>query len=192
ALMEVLRERDNRSGAEVVARAFIERLARELGVAPSAETMRLVRTAGALAEGEPIVVLGATPVRTKNLRTTDATTNSLIAQARHHWDQRTRGSIERAISFFSRAVERDPQAVAAWYGLADAWTVMAGRAYAPAQEVATHSLASIERAMALDDSLSSVYVSLGGLNIIRRRWDAAETALRRAIELDPQNADAHH
>jgi hypothetical protein len=33
---------------------------------------------------------------------------------------------------------------------------------------------------------------MGGVNILRRRWGDAESALRRAILLDPQNADAHH
>ena len=52
--------------------------------------------------------------------------------------------------------------------------------------------ASAERALLLDDTLSSVHVSFGGINILRRRWQDAETALRRATHLDPANADAHH
>jgi len=34
--------------------------------------------------------------------------------------------------------------------------------------------------------------SIGGLNLIRRRWRDAESGFRRAILLDPHNADAHH
>jgi tetratricopeptide (TPR) repeat protein len=136
--------------------------------------------------------LGNGPVRSIRRSATDSATSAIIAQARHHWDQRTRGSVERALTFFSRAVERDARAVAGWYGLADAWTVMGGRGYAPPQDAAAQALVSVERAMALDESLSAVHTSLGGLNIIRRRWLDAEAALRRAIELDPHDANAHH
>jgi hypothetical protein len=40
--------------------------------------------------------------------------------------------------------------------------------------------------------VSATSASIGGLNILRRRWHDAEVALRRAIALDSRNADAHH
>jgi tetratricopeptide (TPR) repeat protein len=42
------------------------------------------------------------------------------------------------------------------------------------------------------ETVSSVHTSIGGVNILRRRWRDAESALRSAIILDPHNADAHH
>jgi DNA-binding SARP family transcriptional activator len=191
-LMELLIATTNRGRAEVIGRTFAERLARELGVAPSAETMLLAREAGAIGKGEPIVVVGAAPVPSQRALVTDSLTNSIIAHARHHWNQRTRASVERSITFFTRAVERDSHAVDAWYGLADSWTVMGGRGYAPAEHATARATANAERALALEDSSSSVHTSLGGLNIIRRRWRDAEASLRRAIRIDPHNADAHH
>jgi DNA-binding SARP family transcriptional activator len=190
-LMGVLIRAENRTRAEAAARGFIERLALDLGVSPSADTVRLVRDAGALPNGYAIVVVPAAPCRPR-VRTIDSETATLIARGRHHWHQRTRASVERAIAYFTSAAARDSHAVDAWSGLSDCWVVMGFRGYMPVGDAIDRAVTSAERALSLDDTLSSVHVALGGANNLRRRWHDAESALRRAILLDPQNADAHH
>jgi DNA-binding SARP family transcriptional activator len=190
-LVRLLIEADNHARAQSVARAFIEYLAAELGVAPSAETTRLLRELPALRNDEPIIV-ASRAARDRQGRKIDLVTASLILRGRHQWHQRTRGSIERAISYFTAAVERDPRAVEAWCGLADSWTVMGGRGYAPLATAIERAAAAADRALRLDDTVSATSASIGGLNILRRRWHDAELALRRSIALDPRNADAHH
>jgi DNA-binding SARP family transcriptional activator len=191
-LVRLLIAADNRARAEAVARGFIERLALEHGVSPSAETMRLVREARGLGKTESIVVVAPRERRPQRARTIDSLTASIIAQGRHHWHQRTRAAVERAIGYFTRATERDPRAVDAWCGLADSWAVMGGRGYMPVADAIRRAAPSTERALALDDTRSSVHTSVGGVNILRRRWPDAESALRRGILLDPHNANAHH
>jgi DNA-binding SARP family transcriptional activator len=183
---------DNRVRAAVVARGFVERLALELGISPSAETMRLVRDARVQGHAEPIIVVAPREPKRRRARNIDTLTASIIARGRHHWHQRTQVSVERALGYFMRAAERDDRAVHAWCGLADSWTVMGGRGYAPLADAIAGAEASAERALTLDDTLSSVHASIGGINILRRRWRDAEAALRRAIRLDPRNADARH
>jgi len=183
---------ENRARAEAVARGFTERLAADVGIVPSAETMRIVREAGALSAAEPIVVVAPARTRPRVRHAMDSTTAGIIAQGRYQWQQRTRAAVERAISYFTRATERDPRAIDAWCGLTDAWITMGGRGYAAIDVAIERAGRSADRALALDDSLSSVHASLGGLNIIRRRWREAEAALKRATQLDPRNANAHH
>ena len=125
-LVRLLIATDRRARAVVVARGFVERLARELNVPPSPETMQVVRDLTALGAGEPILVIGPRPTRRRGRWKTDSLTASIIAQGRHHWRQRTRASVHRAIEYFTRAAERDPRAVDAWCGVADSWIVMAG------------------------------------------------------------------
>jgi len=184
----------NRARAAAVARGFVERLAQELGVPASRDTMRLIHETRVDGCAEPIIVVAPadrTPKRSGSRRT-DAVTASLIARGRHHWSQRTPVSVQRALDYFTRAAERDDRAVAAWCGLADCWAVMGCRGYAPPADALKNAQASVDRARLLDDTLSSVYMSIGGVNILRRSWRAAETALRSAIHLDPENANAHH
>jgi DNA-binding SARP family transcriptional activator len=191
-LLRLLIATKNRARAEVAARSFVERLALEVGVAPSAETMQIVREAGAMSAAEPIVVVHPPTTRGRRAHAMDSMTAGIIAQARYQWLQRTPASIERAIGYFARAAERDARAADAWSGLADGWIVMGGRGYTPVSDVVGPAIASAERALAIDDALSAAHTSMGGLNILQRRWDHAETSLRRAIEIDPHNANAHH
>ncbi|MGZ3546557.1 MAG: BTAD domain-containing putative transcriptional regulator, partial [Gemmatimonadaceae bacterium] len=183
---------NNHARAQSVARAFIEYLAAELGVAPSAQTTRLLSELGAQLNGEPIVVVASPAPHNNQARKIDSVTASLVMRGRHQWHQRTLGAMQRAISYFTAAVERDPRAVEAWCGLADSWTVMGGRGYAPIPTAIEHAAAAADSALRLDDTVSATSASIGGLNILRRRWPDAESALRRAIALDSRNADAHH
>jgi len=192
-LFTLLLATNNRARAEAASRGFVERLAVELGITPSPQTVRMIGETRGPAGSEPIVVVA--PRRTRRgsrSRPLDSTTANIIAQARHHWQQRTRSAVLRSIDYFSRAVERDARAVDAWSGLADAWVVMAGRGYAPIEDAAPRATQYAERALALDDSHSGAHASRGGVNIMRRRWDHVESDLRRAIEIDPRNADARH
>ena len=191
-LVRLLIAADNHSRAQAVARAFIEYLASELGAAPSVETKRLLGSLQAMGDGEPIVVVASPRGRDRRGRGTDSVTAGLILRGRHQWNLRTRASVERGISYFTSAVERDPRAVEAWSGLADSWTVMAGRGYAPVDTAVKRASAAADRARSADDGVSSTWAAMGGVNIMRRRWPAAESALRRSVALDPCNADAHH
>jgi len=189
-LVRLLIAADNRARVQAVARGFVERLALELGVSPSAETMRLLHDARVLSSEEPIVVVPPRAPRSRSGHAIDSVTASIIAQGRYHWHRRTRASVDRAIAYFTRAVERHPGAAEAWCGLADSWVVMAGRGYAPLDIAISHGAPSAARALALDDTLSAAHTSIGGVNIMRRRWHEAEAAFDRATLLDPLNADA--
>jgi DNA-binding SARP family transcriptional activator len=177
----------NRARGAAITRGFVERLALELGISPSPETMTLVREtrvdAPIVARREPA------PHR---IRESDTVTSSLIARGRHHWNQRTAVSVQRALGYFTRAAERDDRSVDAWCGITDCWTVMGARGYAPLDDAIRRAEASAERARRIDDALPDVYRSIGGVQILRRRWHEAEMALRSAIRLDPGNATARH
>src|SRR5207253_10692346 len=55
------------------------------------------------------------------------------------------------------------------------------------------SEAAAKEALEIDDGLSDAHVILGAIMLVRdRNWQYAERELRRAIELNPSNATAHH
>jgi DNA-binding SARP family transcriptional activator len=167
----------NPSRAEVVGRAFIERLDRELGVSPSAETMQVLREARA-------------PKRPA--RNLGFSTAALVAQGRYHWHQRTWPAVQRAIGYFTRAVESNDRDVDAWCGLADSWIVLGGRAYVPVGVAVKNAAAAAARALSLDDTRGSAHTSIGGVHMLDGKWRDAESELRAAIQIDAGSADAHH
>jgi len=182
----------NRARGASIARGFVERLALELGISPSPETMRLVQETRVESNAEPIVVIARREQARHRVRESDTVTSSLIARGRHHWNQRTAASVGRALGYFTRAAERDDRCVDAWCGITDCWTVMGGRGYAPLDVAIRRAQATAERARILDDTVSDVHMSVGGIQILRRRWREAEVALRSAIRIDPGNVTAHH
>ena len=102
------------------------------------------------------------------------------------YEQRQR--LERAVSLFQKALERDPDYALAYAGLGQAnW-----RLYQLTKEPARVDVArrACERALRLNDLLAPTHVSLG---IIHAGTGAAEAALQdfdRALALDPASADA--
>jgi len=188
-LLDLLVQAGNRSRAEAAARAFVERLQADLGVAPSAETMRAISEARALPAGEPIVVV--TPAA-NGVRASDLDTRNLTLHGRYLWHRRNRSAVERSIAYFTRATERDPASAEAWAGLCDAWCVLGCRGNIPTHAAADRAAPCAERALALDPTLSAAQTSAGGLGMVRREWARAGAALRKAVALDPGNAMAHH
>src|SRR5262249_34937545 len=61
-----------------------------------------------------------------------------------------------------------------------------------ASEAMPKARAAAEKALALDDSLAEPHAVLGGVYAISFEWARAEREFRRALELNPNEANAHH
>ena len=100
----------------------------------------------------------------------------------------------KAIEYFDRAIERDPEYAEAYLGLAEAYRILGiGLGALPPAEAATRVRAATERALALDDSLARAHASLGDLlHYYEWRWVEAEEALLRAVELSPGDSTVNN
>ena len=114
-------------------------------------------------------------------------------------EQRRKESIQLGIEYLSRATEIDPGFAAAHAALAMAYTAAGGKTltqYRRASDVLAPALAAAHRALQLDPGLAQAHVALAGVLNHLQPWSAAndvvvEHSYRRALELDPENADAH-
>jgi len=114
-------------------------------------------------------------------------------KARHFWNKRTPGDVRRSIDYFHRAIERDPDYALSWTGLADAYLTSAIFGLQPPGDLVPPAKTAAERALALDDSLAEAHTVVAEIaKLYEWNWVAAETSYRRAIELDPDYAVAHH
>jgi DNA-binding winged helix-turn-helix (wHTH) protein/TolB-like protein/tetratricopeptide (TPR) repeat protein len=124
--------------------------------------------------------------------TNDANAYSLYMRGRYHTFKVTETDLRKAIDLFQTAIDADPNYALAYAGMADAYRVLVSAAYARAGEACPKAKDLAARALALDDTLVDAHVVLGWVGLLYD-WNLrdAERELRRAIELDPNNAEAH-
>ncbi len=115
-------------------------------------------------------------------------------------EMRRRGTgIEAAVSLFEAAVARDSMWAPAWAGLAE--TLAISPLYVEQGDESTDSSfwarrftaaeAAAHRALELDPRNASARVALGGLHRDRWEWEEGEREYLLALEIDPDNVEAH-
>ena len=114
-------------------------------------------------------------------------------QGRFYWNKRTPESLNQAVDSFTQAIVHDPTYSDAYVGLADCYNLLREYTQMPASEAYSRSLAAAQKAVELDDHSSEAHASLAFVSFYGM-WDArtADREFRRAIELDPNNSNAHH
>jgi serine/threonine protein kinase/Flp pilus assembly protein TadD len=116
----------------------------------------------------------------------------LYLKGRYHLAKLTGDSIKKGTVFFQQAIDLDPAYALAYAGLADAYYALSS-AHMPPHEAMPKARAAAERALAIDDTLSEAHASLGLVKAFYDwDWAGAESEYRRAIELNPGHASAHH
>ena len=117
----------------------------------------------------------------------------LYLKGRYFWNKRTPQGFERAVECFQQALEKDPGYARAYAGLADSYALMSEYDMVPPKVQMPKARAAARRAVELDEKLSEAHASLA---MIAQNydwdWNTAEKEYRRAIELDPNYATAHH
>jgi serine/threonine protein kinase/tetratricopeptide (TPR) repeat protein len=138
----------------------------------------------------PSLVLGATSLVRHQTTSTEA--HDLYLRARHFWNDRTEPGLRKAIALYNRAIGLDAGYALAYAGLADAYMLL--RDYSQDDPTELLSLAKMyaERALQADDTIAEAHTSLAFIAEARFEWKTAEQQYRRAIELRPDYARAHH
>ena len=114
---------------------------------------------------------------------------------RYYWKKRDKENIQKAIDYFDEALRIDPGYASAHAGLADAYVVRSLVTYQPmpAREASKIAKYSAMQALELDNDLCESHAALGVvLQKYEWNWAAAEREYRRAIELNPEYAQAHY
>ena len=114
----------------------------------------------------------------------------LYLLGRFHWRKRTKEAIDIARGHFEKAIEQDPNYVLALSGLADSYTLLVEYGNMTGEDAYPLAQQAIDQAMAIDDSVSEVWASLGLLRQDQQRLGESEKAFVRALELDPDNFSA--
>ncbi|TMP96175.1 MAG: tetratricopeptide repeat protein [Verrucomicrobia bacterium] len=99
--------------------------------------------------------------------------------------------LRRALSFFRRALEKDPTFARAWTGIAKVWYFLADVYVKPLEAYPASKEAAL-KAIALDEKDAEAHCYLSEAKGVLD-WDlaGADAELKRALELDPNSAPAH-
>lgn len=97
-----------------------------------------------------------------------------------------------AITYAEQAIGRDPLYAPAHVALAQAYSTLGGGGVLTNKEANTRAKASAMKALEIDESLPEAHTVLGHVGwYLDWDWGAAEREFKRALELNPNSADAH-
>jgi serine/threonine-protein kinase len=125
------------------------------------------------------------------------TENSEAYQAylkgRYYWNQRNAKSLKKAIESFEEAIKLDDSYALAYAGLADCYCLVSIYGAAPPRAVLPRAKAAAMKALDFDNGLAEAHTSLAAALLwFDWDWETSEREFRRAIELNPSYAVAHH
>ena len=120
----------------------------------------------------------------------------LYMKGRFYWNKRTPFALHKSVECYEQAIQQDPNFALAYSGLADTYALLGGPEAGgdmPPIEALPKAKAAALKAIQLDASLAEPHVSLGHVSYFYdRNWAASEREYKRAIELNPNYAVAHH
>jgi TolB-like protein/lipoprotein NlpI len=117
----------------------------------------------------------------------------LYLRGRHLWNQRSDEEVEKALAFFTEAIEEDPAFALAHIGIADVWIFRGWYSLLAPLESFPQAKAAVAEALAIDPTLAAAYASRAHIGLeFDHDWEAAGADYERALGLDPGYAIAHH
>jgi TolB-like protein/tRNA A-37 threonylcarbamoyl transferase component Bud32/lipoprotein NlpI len=110
-------------------------------------------------------------------------------QGRYFLDRRNKEDLEKAIGYYQRALQIDPNYARAWAGLSETHSRQADTGYVSTHEGYGKAREEVQKALKLDPNLAEAHAVLG---VIKRNydwdWTGADASYKRALELEPGNA----
>jgi TolB-like protein/DNA-binding winged helix-turn-helix (wHTH) protein/Tfp pilus assembly protein PilF len=117
----------------------------------------------------------------------------LYLKGQYFWNKRTTEGFQRGIEYYQRAIAKDPNYAPAYAGLADSYILLGEYNQGPQSEFVPKARAAALRAVAIDANLAEAHTALALIvQNFDYDWQTAEKEFKRAIELNPNYATAHH
>jgi TolB-like protein/DNA-binding winged helix-turn-helix (wHTH) protein/Tfp pilus assembly protein PilF len=117
----------------------------------------------------------------------------LYLKGRYFWNKRTQQGFQQAAQCFEQAIAKDPKDARAYAGLADTYALMGSYYIAPQNQVMPRARTAALKALQIDEGLAEAHTSLAMIaEFYDWDWQTGEKEYRRAIQLNPNYATAHH
>ncbi len=104
----------------------------------------------------------------------------------------TQEDIHTALHYFEQSKEKDPGFALAYVGIAMVWLFRQQLLIASPEDSGPRMMEAIGKALDLDDTLADVHFTMAGVNVFGMfNLEGGESAYRKAIEINPNHAEAH-
>jgi TolB-like protein/DNA-binding winged helix-turn-helix (wHTH) protein/Tfp pilus assembly protein PilF len=151
--------------------------------------------AGAIAAEIQVKLTPQEKQRLAQIRQVDPEAYLAYSYGRFYWNKRTPEDFPKAIEYFRKAIAKDPSYAPAYAGLADGLALLGsiGSGAITPNRVMPQAKAAALEAVKLDDNLAEGHTSLAYVKL-SYDWDldGAEREFKKAIQLNPRYATAHH
>jgi tetratricopeptide (TPR) repeat protein len=114
-------------------------------------------------------------------------------RGRYHWNSYTETGFAKALECYKRAIDVDPHYALAYTGIADYYNWLGVFGIRPFDECSAAAKQAASKAVELDSTSAEAYSALGFAIVCHDfDWAVAEAQHRRAIDINPNYATAHH
>ena len=114
-------------------------------------------------------------------------------RGRFYWNQRTPHGLRMSVQCYEEALALDRELAVCYAGLSDSYSVMAEYGLVSPGAALPRARSAAETALALDPLLAEAHTSLGMiLSAYDWKWKEGGDHYRRAMDLNPGYATAHH
>jgi len=125
--------------------------------------------------------------------TEDIEAYNIYLKARNFWNMRTEEGLQKSLEYFQKAIEKDPTYALAYSGIADYFNLIGYYDLLPSKDAFPKARDAANKALELDETLAEAHTSLAWIKtFFEWDWSGAQRSYKRAIELNPSYATAHH
>jgi TolB-like protein/DNA-binding winged helix-turn-helix (wHTH) protein len=126
-------------------------------------------------------------------RPTNPQVYELCLLGRYHWNKRTAAGLAKSAEYYQQAIARDPTYAPAYAGLANAYALMPSYESVGFEDTYAKAAAAAHQALELDDAVAEAHATLAFIGInMSPIGSRVEPEFRRALQLNPNYATAHH
>jgi len=109
-----------------------------------------------------------------------------------HWYRLSREHMDSALGYFELALQKDPDYALAYAGVANVWLIRGDSGLMRPMESYPKAKVAVAKALELDDTIAEAHTVAANIaGPYDRDWTRAEHEFTRALELNPNSADAH-
>lgn len=145
----------------------------------------------AVVEALKVRLLGEAKSAVLKRHTADPEAYELYLKGRYYYNKHTPEGWVKALDFYDKAIEKEPEYATVYAAEALCLGIINYHGALPAEEIPQWR-ATADRALALDANLAEAHLAKAVVHYFNEwDWAAAEREYQLAVELNPNNSDAH-